>query len=32
MEKEIEGSYSRFLMFALDIEHMTGKQCIELVH
>ena len=32
MKKEIEGSYDRFHMFALDIEHMTGKQCIELVH
>lgn len=31
MEKEIENDYDHFNMFALDIEHMTGKQCIELV-
>lgn len=29
--KEIEGAYKALCMIALDIEHMTGKEAIELV-
>lgn len=29
--KEIEGSYKALCMVALDIEHVTGKEAIELV-
>ncbi len=31
MEQEIEKDDKRLNMFVLEIEHMTGKQCIELV-
>ncbi len=29
--KEIEGTYKALCMIELDIEHMTGKEAIELV-
>lgn len=31
MEKEIEGAFKHLLMVAVDIDHMTGKEAIELV-
>ena len=31
LQKEIEGSLSRMLMIRFDIEHLTGKEAIELV-
>lgn len=30
-DKEIEGSYKALCMLALDIDHVTGKEAIELV-
>ena len=29
--KEIEETFNRFLIIKLEIEHLSGKQCIELV-
>ena len=31
LQKEIEGGLSRMLMIRFDIEHLTGKEAIELV-
>ena len=31
LQKEIESGISRMLMIRLDIEHLTGKEAIELV-
>ena len=31
LQKEIESSFSRMLMIRFDIEHLTGKEAIELV-
>ena len=31
LQKEIEGSLSRMLMIRFDIEHLTGKEAIELM-
>jgi hypothetical protein len=31
LQKEIENGLSRMLMIRLDIEHLTGKEAIELV-
>ena len=31
LQKEIEGGLSRMLAIRLDIEHLTGKEAIELV-
>ena len=30
LQKEIESGFSRMLMIRLDIEHLTGKEAIEL--
>ena len=32
LKKEIEGGLSRMLMIRFDIEHLTGKEAIELVN
>ena len=32
LEKEIESGLSRMLMIRFDIEHLTGKEAIELVN
>jgi len=31
LQKEIEGGFSRILMIRFDIEHLTGKEAIELM-
>ena len=31
LRKEIESGFSRMLMIRFDIEHLTGKEAIELV-
>ena len=31
LQREIEGGLSRMLMIRFDIEHLTGKEAIELV-
>ena len=31
LHKEIESGFSRMLMIRFDIEHLTGKEAIELV-
>ena len=31
LQKEIESGFSRMLMIRFDIEHLTGKEAIELV-
>ena len=31
VSKEIESGFSRMLMIRFDIEHLTGKEAIELV-
>ena len=31
LQKEIESGLSRMLMIRFDIEHLTGKEAIELV-
>jgi hypothetical protein len=31
LQKEIEGGLSRMLMIRFDIEHLTGKEAIELM-
>ena len=31
LQKEIEGGFSRILMIRFDIEHLTGKESIELM-
>ena len=31
LKKEIEGGLSRMLMIRFDIEHLTGKEAIELM-
>ena len=31
LQKELEHGFNRMLMFCLDIEHLTGKEAIELV-
>ena len=31
LQKELESGFSRMLMIRFDIEHLTGKEAIELV-